>query len=108
MTPLAKTLTLNNNLNNLFHGAQQFFWQGKKLSLNQRSVRLAVGLVEPVLSVTDLLNRPWEIGFELLSIFLIVTSLTGVCIAGKIWKIIRSVGKGKRNRYTSLNESAKA
>jgi hypothetical protein len=96
MTPLAKALTANDNLNHAYQAANRFFWQGKKLTLNQRSVRLAVGLVEPVLSVTDVLNRPWEIGFEFISIFMIVTSLTGVCFAGKIWKLILTVGRRRK------------
>jgi hypothetical protein len=96
MTPLAKTLTANDYLNNVYQSVNRFFWQGRKLTLNQRSVRLGISLVEPVLSLADLLNKPWEIGFEVVSIFMIVTSLTGVCFAGKIWKMLRNIGRKAR------------
>jgi hypothetical protein len=106
MTTLAKTLTANDTFNHFYRGLNNFFWQGRKLTLNQRTVRLTISLIEPVLSITDLLDKPWEIGFELVSIFMIVTSLTGVCFAGKLWRMVRSVGKEKGNSNPSLNESA--
>jgi len=75
-------------LNKILHETYKFVREGRKLSINQRGVRLAIGLVEPVLSLTGMLNRPWEIGLELISIFMVVTSFTGVCFAGKIWRMI--------------------
>jgi hypothetical protein len=73
-----------------------FFWAGKKLTFNQRSARVAFSLIEPVLSLTDVLTRPWEIGFELASIFMIITSFTGVCIAGKTLKLFKAAFNPKK------------
>jgi hypothetical protein len=89
---LTRIQTINHGLiARIFSSTPKFFLEGKKLTISQRGVRLGVSLVQPVLSLTGLLDNYWEVGFEVVSIFMVVTSFTGVCFAGKIWNSFRGL-----------------
>ena len=68
----------------LLSPAVRFIFTGVRLTSRQRGTRLVLGLVQPLLSITDVLGRNWEIVFSLVSVFMVVTSVTGICFAEKL------------------------